>query len=92
MNMLENAKIIQNDGMLDVEAVERYIVEALGGTIGEEYSQMKENITFTEGEIIDTPENGKDNDEQDNQSTENKYYSLIEFLINVISAILAWLF
>ena len=92
MNMLENAKIIQNDGMLDVEAVERYIVEALGGTIGEEYSQMKENITFTEGEIIAAPENGKDNDEQDNQSTENKYYSLIEFLINVISAILAWLF
>ena len=48
MTMLKNAKIIQNEGMLDVEAVERYIVEALGGIVGEEYAEVKTNITFTE--------------------------------------------
>ena len=51
MTMLKNAKIIQNEGMLDVEALERYIVETLGGTVGEEYAKVKPSITFTEGEL-----------------------------------------
>ena len=62
MTMLKNAKIIQNEGMLDVEALERYIVEALDGTIGEEYAEVKNNITFTEG-IIEDP---ADNNNQEN--------------------------
>lgn len=49
-------------------------------------------MTFTDGEIIDTPENGNDKDEQDNPSEENKYYSFVEFLITMILAILSWLF
>jgi 2',3'-cyclic-nucleotide 2'-phosphodiesterase (5'-nucleotidase family) len=49
MKMLENAKILQNDGILDVEAMERYITEALDGVIGEEYREVKTNVTFTEG-------------------------------------------
>ncbi|MBO5842952.1 MAG: bifunctional metallophosphatase/5'-nucleotidase, partial [Clostridia bacterium] len=32
MTMLKNAKIIQNEGMLDVEALEYYVVDVLGGT------------------------------------------------------------
>ena len=43
--------------MLDVEALERYIVEALDGTIGEEYAEVKNNITFTEGIIEDPADN-----------------------------------
>ena len=62
MTMLKDAKIIQNEGMLDVEALERYIVEALDGTIGEEYAEVKNNITFTEG-IIEDP---ADNNTQEN--------------------------
>ena len=50
MKMLENAKVIQNDGMLDVEAVERYVTEVLGGEIGQQYQNAEPNITFTEGE------------------------------------------
>lgn len=88
MNMLEKAKIISNDGMLDVEAVERYVVEELDGIIGQEYSQMNANITFTDGEIIDTPENG----EQDNISTEKTYYFYIKLLVDIILAILSLLF
>ena len=49
MKMLENAKILQNDGMLDVEAVEKYITEALNGVVGQEYKNATPNITFTEG-------------------------------------------
>ena len=50
MKMLEDTVILQNDGLLDVEALELYIVENLGGTVGEEYRDMVSNITFTEGE------------------------------------------
>lgn len=51
MKMLENAKILQNDGMLDIEAMERYMVEELEGRIGGEYAQAKIHITFTEGRV-----------------------------------------
>ena len=54
MKMLENATIIQNDGMLDVEALERYITEALGGVVGEGYQTDNPNIKFTEGVVVET--------------------------------------
>ena len=53
LKMLENSTIIKDDGMLDVEALERYIVEELGGVVGEEYQTVTTNITFTDG-VIDT--------------------------------------
>ena len=65
MSMFENAKILQNDGMLDLELLEKYITENLGGVIGESYAEVKTNITFTEGEIID-------NTEDDPQGDDNK--------------------
>ena len=57
MKMLENAKVIQDEGILDVEALERYINEKLGGVVGEEYGNVKSNITFTDGfvEITELP-------------------------------------
>ena len=54
MKMLENAKILQNDGILDVEAMDRYINEALGGTVGQEYADVQVSMTFTEGEQFST--------------------------------------
>lgn len=48
MTMFENVEILRNDGMLDVEALERYIVEELNGNIGQEYANVKNNIAFTE--------------------------------------------
>ena len=51
MKMLEGARILQNDGMLDIEAMERYIVEKLDGRIGGEYAQAKIHVTFTEGRV-----------------------------------------
>ena len=51
MKMFESAVILQNDGLLDVEALENYIVEDLGGRITQEYSDVTVNITFTEGEL-----------------------------------------
>ena len=56
MNMLKDAKILKNDGLLDVEALERYIVEVLDGAIGEDHSQAKVHITFTEGKPATPPE------------------------------------
>ena len=49
MKMLESAKILQNDGILDVEVLETYINEALGGSVDEEYADVKTHITFTDG-------------------------------------------
>lgn len=51
MKMLENTVVLKNDGILDVEALERHIVEDLGGNVGSEYAEAEVNITFTEGEV-----------------------------------------
>lgn len=51
MTMFKDAKIIQNDGMLDLELLERYIVENLNGVIDEQYQEVVSNITFIDGEI-----------------------------------------
>ena len=52
MKMLEEAVIVQNEGMLDVEALEQYVTEKLGGVIGEEYKDVTTNITFTNGYVL----------------------------------------
>lgn len=47
MTMFKNVKILSNEGMLDVEALEQYITEELDGKIGKEYAEVSVNITFT---------------------------------------------
>ncbi len=44
--MFNNAQVVKNDGLLDVELLELYITEHLGGVIGEEYAQSQNRITF----------------------------------------------
>lgn len=50
MSMFAGATILQNDGMLDVEAFETYITENIGGVIGKEYAKVDNRITYTDGE------------------------------------------
>jgi 2',3'-cyclic-nucleotide 2'-phosphodiesterase (5'-nucleotidase family) len=76
LKMLENVKILQKDGMLDVEALELYISDKLGGTVGQDYAEANANITFTDGEIVE--------DTEDISKEENKLASLIAALIEVI--------
>lgn len=57
MSMLNNVKILQNDGILDVEALERYVSEVLDGVIGQQYAEVGVNITFTDG-FVTAPEGG----------------------------------
>jgi 2',3'-cyclic-nucleotide 2'-phosphodiesterase (5'-nucleotidase family) len=71
MKMLENAVILQDSGMLDVEALERYIAEDLGGVVGQEYAEASVNITFTEGELS-TPEGEKGENENPSDITDGK--------------------
>ena len=69
MKMLENSKVIQNDGVLDVEVLECYIVEELGGVVGQQYAETRNNITFTDGvqnepntpDTPDTPDKNEEN-------------------------------
>lgn len=56
MTMFKDAKILSNNGTLDVEVLEFYITDVLGGVIGEQYATVQKNITFTDGEITQ-PEN-----------------------------------
>ncbi len=49
MAMFKDANPTQAEGTLDIELLENYIVDHLGGTIGEEYAQPQGRITFTEG-------------------------------------------
>lgn len=51
MTMFEGATVISDTGILDVEILERYIVDHLGGVIDERYEKVNHHITFTEGEI-----------------------------------------
>jgi 2',3'-cyclic-nucleotide 2'-phosphodiesterase (5'-nucleotidase family) len=76
LKMLENVKILQKDGMLYVEALELYISDKLGGTVGQDYAEANANITFTDGEIVE--------DTEDISKEENKLASLIAALIEVI--------
>jgi 2',3'-cyclic-nucleotide 2'-phosphodiesterase (5'-nucleotidase family) len=50
MTMFENAKVIRDTGVLDVEILEEYIVKNLGGVIGEGYAEAELRITFTDGD------------------------------------------
>ena len=47
--MFEGAKLIDAEGTLDIELLEGYITQHLGGVIGEEYAEPQGRITFTDG-------------------------------------------
>lgn len=49
MAMFQDAKLIDAEGTLDIELLENYIADHLGGTIGEQYANPLGRITFTEG-------------------------------------------
>ena len=49
MSMFKDAKVVESEGMLDVEVLERYITDNLNGVIGEEYKDVVNRITFTDG-------------------------------------------
>ncbi len=46
MTMLKDVKILDAEGTLDVELLENYIVDRLGGVVGEEYATVDRRITF----------------------------------------------
>ena len=72
MKMLEDAVVLQNDGLLDVEVLERYIVEELDGVVGQEYAEAEVNITFTEGELSSSADDTLENEETDEISDETE--------------------
>ncbi len=49
MSMFKDAKVVESEEMLDVEVLERYITDNLNGVIGEEYKDVVNRITFTDG-------------------------------------------
>jgi hypothetical protein len=54
MSMFKDAKVVESEGMLDVEVLERYITDNLNGVIGEEYKELNPKITFTDGKTEKT--------------------------------------
>ena len=85
MTMFKDAKILDAEGTLDVELLENYIVEHLGGVIGEEYAEVKPNISFTDGVITETPDNNENNEQEDKepsspQTGDNSYIVVWIFL------------
>ena len=49
MSMLKDATILDAEGMLDLELLENYITGHLGGVIDEQYAEVEQRISFTEG-------------------------------------------
>ncbi len=71
MSMFKDAKILDAEGTLDVEVLENYIVDHLDGVIGETYAEAKSNITFTDGEIADKPDDNNQESGEDNKKTDS---------------------
>ena len=90
MTMFKDAKILDAEGTLDVELLENYIVEHLGGVIGEEYAEVKPNISFTDGVITETPDNNENIEEEDKEpsspQTGDNSYIVVWVLLLIISA------
>lgn len=57
MSMFEDAEIVSDTGILDIEVLENYIINELGGDFGERYKETARRITFTEG-VISTDQDG----------------------------------
>lgn len=55
MTMFEGAKVVSDTGILDVEVLESYIVNDLGGVIDESYATATRNLAFTEGKQYGNP-------------------------------------
>ena len=51
MTMFEDAKVVSDTGILDIEVLESYIVNNLGGVIDERYERLSRHVLFTEGEL-----------------------------------------
>lgn len=89
MTMFKDAKILDAEGTLDVELLENYIVEHLGGVIGEEYAEVKPNISFTDGVITETPDNNENNEQEDKEpsspQTGDNSYIVVWVLLLIIS-------
>ena len=49
MRMLKDAKILDAEGILDVELLENYLVDYLGGVIDERYAHAENRVVFTNG-------------------------------------------
>ena len=90
MTMFKDAKILDAEGTLDVELLENYIVGHLGGVIGEEYAEVKPNISFTDGVITETPDNNENNEQADKEpsspQTGDNSYIVVWVLLLIISA------
>ena len=89
MTMFKDAKILDAEGTLDVELLENYIVEHLDGVIGEEYAEVKPNISFTDGVITETPDNNENNEQEDKEpsspQTGDNSYIVVWILLAVLS-------
>ena len=89
MTMFKDAKILDAEGTLDVQLLENYIVEHLGGVIGEEYAEVKPNISFTDGVITETPDNNENNEQEDKEpsspQTGDNSYIVVWVLLLIIS-------
>lgn len=64
-SMFRDAKVIRNDGMLDVELLEIYITEYLSGVVGEEYATSQNRITIGKAEVTDGEQSGNKNEDKE---------------------------
>ena len=84
--MLKDAKILDAEGTLDVEALENYVVEHMCGVIGDEYAEVKPNICFTDGVITETVDgNEQESEEPYSPQTGDDSHTAVNLLLIFIS-------
>ncbi len=94
--MFDDAEIVSNNGMLDVELLEIYINDYLGGVIGEEYAVSQNRMTIvtekapeTQPSEPDTSEPDTNSDNKDNSDTSpNTGDSVVRLVIPMCMAVL----
>lgn len=97
--MLDDSKVISNSGMLDVELLEVYINEYLGGVIGEEYATSQNRVTILSEEPApsvpateETESNTYPADESEKSPATGGYgYAFAGFGAVLAVAVISWL-
>lgn len=85
ISMFGDAAVLKNDCELDVNILERYITEHLGGTIGAQYASVSQSITFTDG-VIEPEDKGDSKEETVSVSEEPESGSDLWIIILCVAA------
>ena len=92
MTMFEGAEVVSDTGILDIEVLENYLVDNLGGVIDERYAEADRRITFTEDVVVEDIVDGDDVDGDSNDKNYVVWIATAACVLIVAAAVVTVLF